>query len=72
MKILAVETTFVPFPISTPVGIRPGLPTGLAGVLVEQVLKLDLVLLVSGGVDVRDIVGNHVEVELLGLSVAPE
>ena len=41
--------------------------TCLAWILIEQILKLDFVLLVAGGIHVGYVVRDHVQVELLGL-----
>ena len=41
--------------------------TCLALGLIEEILELDLALLESGRVDVGQVIGNHIQVHLLGI-----
>ena len=41
--------------------------TGVAGLLIKQILKLDPTAFEARGVHVREVVGDRVEVKLLGL-----
>ena len=41
------------------------LGSGSAFILIEQILELDLAFFEAGGVDVGQIVGDHIQVQLL-------
>ena len=69
VKMREVATGREPWPIWRPVGSwlpAPCLGARGAGGLVKQILELDLALLEPGGVDVRQVVGDDVQVHLLG------
>ncbi len=70
VKILEVATAREPWPTCRPVGkcVAVALLRARRCVMfsIKQVLKFDFALLEAGGVDVRQVVGDDVQVELLG------